>query len=64
MTHFTTGTRAGVTDYESCNLGRVRSNAVVTRGGDLYNATEVHAYTNLLLYAQQHFGRDSEDEWK
>ncbi|KAK8379650.1 hypothetical protein O3P69_019551 [Scylla paramamosain] len=57
------GTRAPVTDYESCNLGRVRSNAVVTRGGDMYNKTEVQAYTNLLLYAQQHFGRDSEDEW-
>ncbi|KAK3866185.1 hypothetical protein Pcinc_028259 [Petrolisthes cinctipes] len=57
------GTRASVTDYESCNLGKVRSNAIVTRGGDLYNATEVHAFTNLLLYAQQHFGRDSEDEW-
>ncbi|XP_050694554.1 melanotransferrin-like [Eriocheir sinensis] len=57
------GTRAPVTDYEDCNLGTVRSNAVVTRGGALYNVTEVQAYTNLFLYAQQHFGRDSEDEW-
>ncbi|XP_047480252.1 melanotransferrin-like [Penaeus chinensis] len=57
------GTRASVTDYQDCNLGTVRSNAVVTRGGYLYNETEVAAYTNLLLYAQQHFGRDSDDEW-
>ncbi|KAK3875899.1 hypothetical protein Pcinc_019261 [Petrolisthes cinctipes] len=58
------GTRASMTDYESCNFGKVWSNAIVTRGRDLYNATEVNAYTNLLLYAQQHFRRDSEDEWK
>lgn len=43
---------------------QVRSNAVVTRGGDLYNATEVQAFTNLFLYAQQFFGRDSEDVWE
>ncbi|XP_069187443.1 transferrin 2 isoform X2 [Procambarus clarkii] len=57
------GTRAPVTEYEDCNLGTVRSNAVVTRGGALYNRTEVEAYTNLFLYAQQYFGRDSDDEW-
>lgn len=57
------GTRAPVTEYRDCNLGTVRSNAVVTRGGYIYNETEVEAFTNLLLYAQQHFGRDSADEW-
>lgn len=57
------GTRAPVTEYEDCNLGTVRSNAVVTRGSYQYNETEVATFINLLLYAQQHFGRDSEDEW-
>ncbi|XP_076068104.1 transferrin 2 isoform X2 [Oratosquilla oratoria] len=53
------GTRAPVTEYENCNLGKVRSNAIVTRGGEDYNATEVTAFTKLFLYAQQYFGRDS-----
>uniref|UniRef100_A0A2P2I4V7 Melanotransferrin-like n=1 Tax=Hirondellea gigas TaxID=1518452 RepID=A0A2P2I4V7_9CRUS len=57
------GTRAPVTDYENCNLGKVRANAVVTRGNYNYNATEVQAFTNLFMYAQQYFGRDSDDEW-
>ena len=51
-------------EYEKCNLGKVRANAVVTRGGYLYNETEVQAYTNLLLYAQQLYGRDSLDDSK
>ena len=58
------GTRAPVTEYLECNLGTVRSNAVVTRGGYDYNETEVVTFINLLQYAQQHYGRDSDDDWK
>ena len=57
------GTRASVTEYERCNLGKVRANAIVTRGGYIFNSTEVEAFSNLLLYAQQLYGRDSDDEW-
>ncbi|XP_018017219.1 melanotransferrin-like, partial [Hyalella azteca] len=57
------GTRRPVTEYLDCNLGKVRANAVVTRGGYDYNATEVQTFTNLFLYAQQFFGRDSAHEW-
>ena len=59
-----TGTRAPVHEYESCNLGKVRSNAVVTRGGYYLNRTQIRAYVNLLLYTQQLFGRDVADDWK
>ncbi|KAF2363139.1 Transferrin-like domain [Trinorchestia longiramus] len=57
------GTRRPVTEYLECHLGKVRANAIVTRGGYDYNETEVLTYTNLFLYAQQFFGRDSDEEW-
>lgn len=33
----------------------------MTRGGELYNETEVTAYTNLFIYAQQFYGRKEQD---
>lgn len=59
-----TGTRATVQDYESCNVGQVRSNAMVTRGGENINETEITTILNLFLHAQQHFGQKFGDEFK
>ncbi|CAG7721948.1 unnamed protein product [Allacma fusca] len=58
------GTRAPVTDYERCNLGKVKSNAVVIRGGEQYNDTSARAIINLFLYAQQLYGSKYEDDFK
>ncbi|KAB7499115.1 Melanotransferrin [Armadillidium nasatum] len=57
------GTRGDISSYEDCNLGMVRSNAIVTRGGYDKNFTQILAFTNLFLYAQQLFGRDVDDAW-
>jgi len=37
-------------------LGKVKANAVITRGGEAYNHTEVMAFTNLFMAAQQWYG--------
>ncbi|XP_060530062.1 transferrin 2 isoform X3 [Cylas formicarius] len=57
------GTRAEINEYRKCNLGRVKANAVVTRGGYGYNETQINAYVNLFLYAQTFYGRKTTDEF-
>ncbi|XP_055603385.1 melanotransferrin [Uranotaenia lowii] len=57
------GTRAEINEYKRCNLGKVKSNAIVTRGGQNYNATQLNAYINLFTYAQQFYGRRDADEF-
>ncbi|KAH8296790.1 hypothetical protein KR054_011358 [Drosophila jambulina] len=57
----TDGTRAEINEYKRCNLGKVKANAVVTRGGPSYNETQLNAYINLLTYAQQLYGRKDVD---
>lgn len=58
------GTRRPTMDYENCNLGKVAANAVVTRGGYYgYNETQINAYINLFIYAQQFYGRKEQDEF-
>ncbi|XP_072759417.1 transferrin 2 [Anoplolepis gracilipes] len=57
------GTRRPTTDYENCNLGKVAANAIVTRGGYGYNETQINAYINLFIYAQQFYGRKEQDEF-
>ncbi|XP_046819828.1 melanotransferrin isoform X1 [Vespa crabro] len=58
------GTRRPSTDYEHCNLGKVAANAIVTRGGYYgYNETQINAYINLFIYAQQLYGRKDPDEF-
>lgn len=46
-----------------CNLGKVKANAIVTRGGYQYNETQINAYLNLLMYAQQLYGRKNVDDF-
>lgn len=55
------GTRRDLPDYKTCNLGKVKANAVVTRGGYAYNETQINAYMNLFTYAQQFYGRKDAD---
>lgn len=57
------GTRAKITEYINCNLGKVKSNAIVTRGGEGYNQREIDAYINLFVYAQQYYGRKTPDDF-
>ncbi|XP_003695327.1 melanotransferrin [Apis florea] len=58
------GTRRPTTDYKHCNLGKVAANAIVTRGGYYgYNETQINAYINLFIYAQQFYGRKEQDEF-
>ncbi|XP_053683147.1 melanotransferrin isoform X1 [Sabethes cyaneus] len=57
------GTRAEVNEYMRCNLGKVKANAIVTRGGRSYNATQLNAFINLFTYAQQFYGRRDADEF-
>ncbi|KAG8237824.1 hypothetical protein J437_LFUL002433 [Ladona fulva] len=59
----TDGRRETVQNYANCNLGKVKANAIVTRGGRGYNETELNAFTNLFVYAQQFYGRKHHDEW-
>lgn len=58
------GTRAEVNEYERCNLGKVKANAIVTRGGYAYNETQINAYINLFTYAQQFYGRKDQDDFR
>lgn len=58
------GTRADLNQYEKCNLGKVKANAIVTRGGWGYNITQVKAYVNLFIYAQQFYGRKEADAFR
>ena len=58
------GTRASLLEYERCNLGRIKANAIVTRGGDAYNETQLNAYINLFIYAQQFYGRKDQDDFR
>jgi melanoma-associated antigen p97 len=53
-----------MTEFERCNLGRVKANAVVTRGGEGYNQTQLDAYINLFIYAQQYYGRKERDDFR
>ena len=48
------GTRAPLTEWAACNLGRVPSHVLMTSGRK--KAEEVAAYVNLLDYAQELFG--------
>lgn len=58
------GTRMPSTDYTKCNLGKVKANSIVTRGGEYgYNETQISSYINLLIYAQQFYGRKEADEF-
>ncbi|XP_055631307.1 melanotransferrin isoform X2 [Toxorhynchites rutilus septentrionalis] len=57
------GTRAEINEYKRCNLGKVKANAIVTRGGHNYNATQLNAYINLFTYAQQFYGRRDANEF-
>lgn len=58
------GTRAEVHEYRRCNLGKVKANAIVTRGGYGYNETEINAFINLFIYAQQFYGRKDANEFR
>lgn len=42
-------------------MGKVKANAVVTRGAEGYNETQINAYMNLFIYAQQYYGRKDAD---
>ncbi|XP_014484986.1 PREDICTED: melanotransferrin isoform X1 [Dinoponera quadriceps] len=58
------GTRRPTTSYAKCNLGKVAANAIVTRGGYYgYNETQINAYINLFIYAQQFYGSKELDEF-
>ncbi|XP_032675278.1 melanotransferrin isoform X1 [Odontomachus brunneus] len=57
------GTRRPTMRYMDCNLGKVAANAIVTRGGYSYNETEIQAYINLFIYAQQFYGKKELDEF-
>lgn len=58
------GTRAEVNDYSKCNLGKIKANAIVARGGYSYNQTQIDAYVNLFMYAQRFYGRKTSDEFR
>lgn len=58
------GTRRDLHEYKTCNLGKVKANAVVTRGGWGYNETQINAYMNLFTYAQQYYGRKDADAFR
>lgn len=55
------GSRALSHDYETCNLGKVPGNAMVTRGD---NMTVIDYYVNLFMYAQQYYGSKGEEDFK
>ncbi|XP_030749871.1 melanotransferrin [Sitophilus oryzae] len=57
------GTRAEINEYPKCNLGKVKANAIVARGGYGYNETQINAYVNLFMYAQTFYGRKTADEF-
>ncbi|KAG5678309.1 hypothetical protein PVAND_007995 [Polypedilum vanderplanki] len=57
------GTRTNINNYKECNLGKVKANAIVTRGGEGYNQKQIDAYINLFVYAQQYYGRKTPDDF-
>lgn len=57
------GTRSPIDNYKKCSLGKFKANAVITRGGVAYNHTEIMAFTNLFMAAQQLYGRKTIDEF-
>ncbi|KAJ1525243.1 hypothetical protein ONE63_010068 [Megalurothrips usitatus] len=57
------GRRMNSQDFRKCNLGKAKANAIVTRGGEGYNETEINAFINLFIYAQQFYGRRDSDEF-
>ncbi|KAK7866940.1 hypothetical protein R5R35_014716 [Gryllus longicercus] len=57
------GTRRTIHEFKSCNMGKAKANAIVTRGGDGYNETEISAFINLFIYAQQFYGRTDQDDF-
>lgn len=61
---FYPGTRRDLHEYKTCNLGKVKANAIVTRGGWGYNETQINAYMNLFTYAQQYYGRKDADAFR
>lgn len=61
--YYFTGTRAPINNYRKCSMGKVKANAVITRGGEAYNQTEIMAFTNLFMAAQQLYGRKTIDEF-
>lgn len=42
----------------------MKANAVVTRGGYGYNESEINAFINLFVYAEQFYGRKDENEFR
>jgi len=54
------GTRQPAVNYKNCFLGKVNSNAIVTRPQD---DEAIEAYINLFKYAQQFYGKKSQDEF-
>ncbi|XP_046384399.1 melanotransferrin [Ischnura elegans] len=58
------GRRAAITDYAKCNLGKAKANAIVARGGLGFNETELNAFANLFVYAQQFYGRKFQDDFR
>lgn len=60
---FFSGTRSLISNYKKCSMGKVKANAIITRGGEAYNHTEVMAFTNLFMAAQQLYGRKTMDEF-
>ena len=55
------GTRAPARNYESCYLGRVPANAIVTRKD--ISDDKIKAFINLFKYAQQFYGQKVPDEF-
>ncbi|XP_015924816.1 transferrin 2 [Parasteatoda tepidariorum] len=55
------GTRAAFDMHESCNLGKVASNAIVT--DRMKPAQYINAYIDLFLYAQQYYGSKYSEEF-
>lgn len=58
------GTRSVLSDFRRCNLGKAKANAIVTRGGEGYNHTQLNAYINLFTYAQQFYSRKDPDDFR
>ncbi len=54
------GTRRQARDYKNCFLGRVNSNALVTRK---QSEERINAFINLFKYAQQFYGQKVPDEF-
>lgn len=54
------GTRAPARAYKKCFLGKVNSNAIVTRK---QSPDKIDAYINLFKYAQQYYGQKVPDEF-